>query len=186
ANLQTSTDPLRLVEAALLGLLFLAAVAVLSLPAARTASAQLGWVSLWLLGLPAAALAMARWLAWSRLRTVDTPAPAAMAPARRRRASVVPARRRAAPRRQARPLAEGLSRGAAGGAARLARAPSGPSAQHLRRFAADDHHVRRAAREQAHADHAGDLVEPLLHHHRIDDLQAVHVEHPVAVVGDHA
>lgn len=110
ANLQTSTDPLRLVEAALLGLLFLAAVAVLSLPAARTASAQLGWVSLWLLGLPAAALAVARWLAWSRLRTVDTPAPAAMAPARRRRASVVPARRRAAPRRQARPLAVGLSR----------------------------------------------------------------------------
>src|SRR5690606_38137763 len=110
ADLHTSTDPLRLVEAALLGLLFLAPVAVLSPPAARTAIPQLGRVSLWLLGLPAAALAMDRWLAWSRLRTVDTAAPAAMAPARRRRASVVPARRRAAPRRQARPLAVGLSR----------------------------------------------------------------------------
>ena len=110
ASLQTSTDPLRLVEGALLGLLFLAAVAVLSLPAARTASAQLGWVSLWLLGLPAAALAMARWLAWSRLRTGATPAPAGLASIRRRRAPAGPARRRIAPRRQARPLAVGLSR----------------------------------------------------------------------------
>lgn len=43
---------------ALVAALFLAAVAVLSLPQARHASPAFGWVPLWLLGLPATA-----WLA---------------------------------------------------------------------------------------------------------------------------
>lgn len=48
---------------AVLGLAFLAAVAMLSLPQARTASPAFGWMPLWLAGLPATAwlaLALAR------------------------------------------------------------------------------------------------------------------------------
>lgn len=48
---------------AVLAMLFLAAVALLSLPQARGASAAFGWLPLWLLGLPATAwlaLAVAR------------------------------------------------------------------------------------------------------------------------------
>lgn len=45
---------------AVLALAILAAVALLSLPGARTASATFGWLPLWLAGLPAtAALALA-------------------------------------------------------------------------------------------------------------------------------
>ena len=40
---------------ALLALVFLAAVAMLSLPQARSASATFGWLPLWLAGLPATA-----------------------------------------------------------------------------------------------------------------------------------
>ena len=45
-----------------------------------------------------------------------------------------------------------------------------PGSEHLGRLAADDHHVGRTLREQAHADHAGNLVERTFHRHRIDDL----------------
>ena len=41
----------------LLGALFLGAVVLLSLPAARAASATFGWTPLWLLGMPLASLA---------------------------------------------------------------------------------------------------------------------------------
>ena len=50
---------------------------------------------------------------------------------------------------------------------------------------ADDDDVGRAAGEQADADHAGDLVELGLQAHRIGDGQVVHVQDPVAVVGDY-
>src|SRR5690606_9707001 len=49
-----------------------------------------------------------------------------------------------------------------------------------------DDDIRGAAGEQAHADHAGDLVELALHRHRVGDHEAVDVQHPVAVVGGHA
>uniref|UniRef100_UPI001F57E60B hypothetical protein n=1 Tax=Luteimonas aquatica TaxID=450364 RepID=UPI001F57E60B len=45
----------------LMGALFLGAVAMLSLPAARGASAAFGWMPLWLLGMPLASL-LALWL----------------------------------------------------------------------------------------------------------------------------
>lgn len=54
------------IEQGLLGLLFLALVALSSLPAARAASPVFGWTPLWLPGLPAVALATAFALRWSR------------------------------------------------------------------------------------------------------------------------
>ena len=50
-------DALRTLEHLLLGALFLGAIAMLSLSPARGASAALGWMPLWLLGLPAAGTA---------------------------------------------------------------------------------------------------------------------------------
>ena len=47
----------------LLALMFLAVVAMLSLPQARVASASFGWMPLWLFGLPATA-----WLALAGVR----------------------------------------------------------------------------------------------------------------------
>lgn len=99
ANPRSSVDAgaLRAVEQLLSGLLFLGAVAIVSLPAAR-ASASFGWMPLWLLGLPAASLATARILAWSRRG--DAPAPSS-APACRRRAAMAVSRRHPALRRRA-------------------------------------------------------------------------------------
>ena len=45
-------------------------------------------------------------------------------------------------------------------------------------------HIRRAGGKQAVGDHADDVVQGLLHLHRIHDLQAMHVEDDVAVVGN--
>ena len=71
-------DPLRHVEATLLGALFLAAVAALSLPLAAGAGP-------WLLALPACALATARWLRRARACLPATAAPVGVV--RRRRAA---------------------------------------------------------------------------------------------------
>ena len=87
-------DP-RLVQC-LLGALFLGAIAVLSLPAARAESAALGWMPLWLLGMPLASLAAlvatraSGLLRLPRRRMLDS-SPAM----RRRRPGTVQARRRA-------------------------------------------------------------------------------------------
>ena len=63
---------------ALAGLLFLAVVAVASLPAARGTSAAFGWLPLWLLGMPASGLAVlaARQAASPRVRPGIAPAQA--------------------------------------------------------------------------------------------------------------
>ncbi len=88
----SGTPPL---AAWLLGALFLGAVAVLSLPAAR-ASGALGWTPLWLLGMPLASLAA---LAAARfhLRLPRRRMPDSSPAMRRRRPGTVQARRRAAP-----------------------------------------------------------------------------------------
>ena len=73
----------------LLGVLCIAAVAVLSLPQARAASAAFGWTPLWLLATPLSA-----WLALRLLRRV-LHADVDAAPLRhRRRAVATPTRRR--------------------------------------------------------------------------------------------
>lgn len=80
------------IEQGLLGLLFLALVALSSLPAARAASPVFGWTPLWLLGLPAAALATAFALRLMRRH----PSAASQARLRRRRQALslpVPPRR---------------------------------------------------------------------------------------------
>src|SRR5690349_2104365 len=48
---------------------------------------------------------------------------------------------------------------------------------------AEQQQVRRAPREQADADHAGELVEVGLERDRVGDVQVAHVEDDVAVVG---
>src|SRR5690606_3997625 len=58
-SVPSSRSAVSVPEQVLLGLLFLAGVALLSLPAARGVSATFGWMPLWLLGLPGMALAMA-------------------------------------------------------------------------------------------------------------------------------
>lgn len=64
---ETKSRPsLPVIEQALWGLLFLGVVAMLSLPEARSASVALGWMPLWLAGLPAAALATSVLLRWAR------------------------------------------------------------------------------------------------------------------------
>lgn len=88
---------LRTLEHLLLAAIFIALVAIASLPAARAASPALGWVPLWLLGLPAASLAMARVLACSR-RGTRSPRPEA--PVLRRRRPLRQAARRAPQRRR--------------------------------------------------------------------------------------
>jgi|GEM_PF-595105 len=96
-------DALRILEHLLLCALFLGAIAMLSLPAARGASATLGWMPLWLIGLPAASLATAFALRLSRRGFAQTPSSAMH---RRRPAAVVAMRRRSgAPRRASRLLA---------------------------------------------------------------------------------
>ncbi|TWT22642.1 hypothetical protein FQY83_06400 [Luteimonas marina] len=96
-------DALRTLEHLLLGALFLGAIAMLSLPAARGASATLGWMPLWLLGLPAASLATAFALRLSRRVAMQAPS---SAPRRRRPATFAATRRRTgAPRRASRLLA---------------------------------------------------------------------------------
>jgi hypothetical protein len=72
-----------------LGALFVAAIAVLSLPQARAASAGFGWVPFWLLALPASA-----WLALQaqRLLLPADRTPASSSSMRRR--SLAPASRR--------------------------------------------------------------------------------------------
>src|SRR6185312_4353703 len=49
---------------------------------------------------------------------------------------------------------------------------------------ADQHHVRGATREQTHGDHSRDLVPFRFQFFRLGDVKPVHVENPVAVVGD--
>lgn len=79
----------------LLGLLFLAAIAMLALPAARGASASVGLLPLWLPGMPLAGL-----LALAAARSVESRAPrrrgpvASAPPQQRRRPAMAQARRR--------------------------------------------------------------------------------------------
>jgi len=88
-----------MIEQVLLAALFLALVAVASLPGARAASAGVGWVPLWLLALPACSLAVA--FALRRRRQAAAAASQVPAAFRRRRASTAAttAARRATPQR---------------------------------------------------------------------------------------
>jgi hypothetical protein len=52
------------IERIALALVMLAAVAMLSFPAARGVSESFGWLPLWLLGLPLSAWVAARWRRW--------------------------------------------------------------------------------------------------------------------------
>ncbi|WP_417472245.1 hypothetical protein [Luteimonas mephitis] len=88
----------------LLGALFLGVIAVLSLPAARADSAVLGWMPLWLLGMPLASLA-ALAVSRSSLRLPRRRMPDSSPAMRRRRPGTVQARRRAAPMRTRLPRA---------------------------------------------------------------------------------
>ena len=90
----TSTE-YRFLCQALVGVAFLGLVAIASLPAARGAG-PVGWIPLWLVGMPLAGLA-ALMLAQRRGRGPVAAVPANPAAARRR-ARPVQARRRAAPR----------------------------------------------------------------------------------------
>lgn len=83
--------------AALLGLMFLGAIALLSFPALRSGVSAVGWAPLWLLGLPACA-----WLTCVLRRLPRRRKLASSAVLRRRRPGLVQARRRPAPRRRAR------------------------------------------------------------------------------------
>ena len=87
-----SSDKPSSIEQALIALLFLAAVLMLSLPGARSASAGLGWTPMWLLALPSASLAVA--FALRRMRRDVAVQPLAAPVARRRRATVAAAVRR--------------------------------------------------------------------------------------------
>ncbi|HVI58609.1 MAG TPA: hypothetical protein VM619_06995 [Luteimonas sp.] len=78
----------------LLGALFLGAIIVLSLPAARADSAAFGWMPLWLLGMPLASLAA---LAATRLRLPRRRMPDSSPAMRRRRPGTTQARRRREP-----------------------------------------------------------------------------------------
>lgn len=80
-------------DACLRQLVILGTLAVLLVPAARGSSDLLGWLPLWLVGMPLAA--------WWSLRRFPLPAVALRLPRRRR----VQARRRARPAAQARPVA---------------------------------------------------------------------------------
>jgi len=89
-----SIDP-RLLQC-LLGALFLGAIAMLSLPAARADSAALGWMPLWLLGMPLASLGALAMLQAVRLRLPRRRMPDSSPAMRRRRPGTVQARRRGA------------------------------------------------------------------------------------------
>jgi hypothetical protein len=90
----TSIDP-RLLQC-LLGALFLGVIAMLSLPAARVDSAALGWMPLWLLGMPLASLGALAALHAVRLRLPRRRMPDSSAAMWRRRSGTVQARRRGA------------------------------------------------------------------------------------------
>lgn len=81
----------------LLGALFLGGIAVLSLPGARAGDGALGWMPLWLLGMPLASLAA---LAASRLflRLPRRRMPDSSPAMRRRRPGTTQARRRPVPK----------------------------------------------------------------------------------------
>lgn len=98
-----SRPSLPMIEQVLWSLLFLGVVAMLSLPEARSSSVALGWMPLWLAGLPAAALATSVLLRWVHARE---PAPLVVR-VRRTRSQGLPAPRRAgmATRRQRLPRA---------------------------------------------------------------------------------
>lgn len=89
-------------DSALRAVLAVGALLVLMLPAARGHHDALGWLPLWLVGMPA--------LAWWALHRFRLPGwarsgePAVALPARRRRRGAVQARRRARPASPARPL----------------------------------------------------------------------------------
>lgn len=85
-------DARRLLCLAMIGLAFLGAVAMLSLPGARAAGA-LGWMPLWLLGMPLAALLALR-LADLRERMPRRRAPVPSSAGARRRIRPAQARRR--------------------------------------------------------------------------------------------
>lgn len=93
--MRTTSPEYRFLCQALVGVAFLGLVAIASLPAARGAG-PVGWMPLWLLGMPLAALA-ALVLAQRRQRVPQAAAPARPAAASRR-ARPVQARRRMAPR----------------------------------------------------------------------------------------
>ena len=81
----------------LLAALFLGAVTVLSLPAARADSAALGWMPMWLLGMPLASLCTLAVLELSRLRLPRRrPLLAGSVPPRQRQPGRLQARRRGA------------------------------------------------------------------------------------------
>lgn len=83
--------------AAMLGLLFLGAVALLSFPGLRIGTSAVGWAPMWLLGMPA--------LAWCTLFLRRLPRRrklASSAVLRRRRLGLAQARRRPAPRHRQR------------------------------------------------------------------------------------
>ncbi|KLI99412.1 hypothetical protein [Luteimonas sp. FCS-9] len=90
-----ASDPRPLLGAALLGLLFLGAVALLSFPGLRTGVGLAGWPPLWLVGMPAAA-----WTTWCALCLPRRRKPASSAVLRRRRPGLAQAARRPAPRRR--------------------------------------------------------------------------------------
>ena len=79
------------IEQGLLGLTFLALIVLSSLPAARTASPAFGWTPLWLLALPAVALATAFVL---RLSRHHAPGASQSRAPRRRQAAWMPASQR--------------------------------------------------------------------------------------------
>lgn len=84
----------------LLGLLFLAAIALLALPAARGASASVGLLPLWLPGMPLAGL-----LALAAARAVEAHSPRRRSPV----TSATPPPRRRAAMSQARRRSDGLA-----------------------------------------------------------------------------
>ena len=97
--MRNATSPFtsnRFLHQALVGLAFLGLVAVVSLPAARGAG-PIGWMPMWLLGMPLAGLA-ALALADVRSRAPAMRAAATPSAATRRRVRPAQARRRSAPR----------------------------------------------------------------------------------------
>ncbi|WP_024891816.1 hypothetical protein [Luteimonas huabeiensis] len=95
-------DALPLLRRWLLGALFLGAVAMLSLPAARSLASPVGAMPLWLIGMPLASLAALALRA--RLRAPPRMT-APSVPSIRRRAATAPARGAVRPRRRALPRA---------------------------------------------------------------------------------
>ena len=80
--------------AAILGVLFLGAIALLSFPGLRTGTSAVGWAPMWLLGMPALA-----WCTLALRHLARRRKPASSAVLRRRRPGLAQARWRPAPRR---------------------------------------------------------------------------------------